>query len=201
MAMLEPIWEQNRPSFFEIKKMWDELQVRFEPIKHQAIDELLLNLRKSHVNGGAEFACFRIEENPVFHWFGSRNRLDEINFFDRFLNMPIVTENLSAIRLGESKVSNTNFEWASSFTLDGELAQTLVQGGAYHKFGGSDYEAKQIGANFCEVLFGHRFSEVQMYKTHKPFTEWFYDIAWDATWLGFDKREIKVWLLCVTDTD
>jgi hypothetical protein len=201
MAMLESVWNQKRPTSLEIKKMWEELQINFEPIKNQAIDKLLENLRKTHVNGGAEFVCFRLEENTTFHWFGSRNRLDEINFFDRFLNLPIVVESFSVIQFGKSKVSNTNFEWASSFTFDGELAQALVQGGAYHKFDGSDYEAKQIGANFCESLFGHRFSDIQMYKTHESFTEWFHNIAWDVTWLGFDKLEIKVWLLCVTDTD
>jgi hypothetical protein len=201
MTMIEPIWEQERPSASDIEQLWRELNITFETLQNPAIDELLSHLRITHINGGAEFACFRLFEHPVFHWFGSRNRLDEIDFFNRFLNLSVVAESLPALKLGESKVSNTGFEWASSFTFDGELAQTLVHGGAYNKFNGSARTAKQIGMRFCDALFGDRFLEVQMYKSDQPLTKWFHDIAWDITWLGFDKREIKVWLLCVTDTD
>ena len=199
--MLEPVWEQECPSAAEIEQMWRNLRFTLEPMQHPAIDELLRHLRNTHVNGGAEFACFRLSESPALHWFGSRNRLDEINFFDRFLSLPVVDKALPALKLSESRISDTGFDWGNTLTFDGELALTLVNGGAYHKFNGSARAAKEIGARFCDALFGDRFMEVQMYKSHAPFTKWFYDVAWDVTWLGFDKREIKVWLLCVTDTD
>jgi hypothetical protein len=86
-------------------------------------------------------------------------------------------------------------------TLDGEIAQALVQGGAYKKFSGTAREAKDLGGRFCYALFGDRFTEIQIYKTYKAWSRWFHGVAWDVTWLALDKRFMKVWLLCVTDTD
>lgn len=199
--MLEPNWKQKRPTKAEIKRMWDELEVIPEQIDSQTLEKLLYHLRETHVNGGAEFFAFRLKDHPTFHWFGSRNRLEEINFITRFLNLPIVSENIVVINPNKSLISETEFEWASSFVLDGELAETLIHGGAYHKFNGSGITAKKLTMSFCEEIFGNRYLEIQMYKSYRPFTDWFYDVAWDVTWLGFDKRNLRVWLLCLTDTD
>jgi hypothetical protein len=35
----------------------------------------------------------------------------------------------------------------------------------------------------------------------KPGAPWFYNIAWDVTWVLIDTRNAAVSLLCVTDTD
>src|SRR5687767_6371980 len=149
--MLEPVWDQERPTAADIDQMWRELGVTVEPIQDPAIDEFLHHIRNTHVNGGAEFACFRLFASPTFHWFGSRNRLGEINFFNRFLSLPIIDEALPAIKLGESRISDTGFEWSNTLTFDGELALNLVSGGAYHKFNGSARAAKEIGARFCDA--------------------------------------------------
>jgi hypothetical protein len=201
MPMLEPNWEQERPSFADVQMMWRELQITHEPFSHSALDKLLHHLRAIHANGGAEFAQFKLSEHPTLHWFCSRNRLEEINFFDRFLSSPRVSSALPALKIGASGISGADFEWGNSLTLDGEIAQVLVQGGAYEKFAGPAHEAKEIARRFCEAVFGDRFAEVQIYKSYKPWSGWFYDVAWDGTWLGFDKRLVKVWLICVTDTD
>ncbi len=201
MVMLEPNWEQDRPSFSDVQKMWAELQLTHEPLTDAALENVLHHLRATHANGGAEFAQFKLSAHPTLHWFASRNRLDEINFFERFLGSPAVASALPNLKVDESGVSQTGFEWGSSLTLDGEIAQTLVQGGAYEKFPGTAREAKEIAKQFCDVVFGDRFNEVQVYKSYKPWTKWFCNVAWDVTWLGFDKRHVKVWFLCATDTD
>jgi hypothetical protein len=201
MPMLEPNWRQERPSSTDVQKMWKELQITQEPFPHPAIDNVLRHLRATHTNGGAEFAQFKVSEHPTLHWFGARNRLDEIDFFDRFLSSSPVSSALPALKIDASGVSGAGFEWGDTLTLDGEIAQVLVQGGAYEKYAGTAREAKEIAGRFCVAVFGERFTEVQVYKSYKPWSDWFYDVAWDATWLGFDKRHVKVWLLCVTDTD
>lgn len=80
MLMLEPNWEQLRPSYADIQQMWSELQITQDPLSHRALAELLHHLRETHANGGAEFAQFKVSEHPTLHWFGSRNKLDESNF-------------------------------------------------------------------------------------------------------------------------
>ena len=77
----------------------------------------------------------------------------------------------------------------------------LVQGGAYAEFSGTAREAMNVSGRFCDALFGDRFKEILLFKSHEAWSDWFCNVAWDATWVGFDKRESKVWLLCVTATD
>ena len=51
------------------------------------------------------------------------------------------------------------------------------------------------------ALFGDRFDEVLVYHSYKPWSSWFYDVAWDASWIVIDKRSSTVDILCITDTD
>jgi hypothetical protein len=201
MAMLEPDWEQARPTFDEVKRMWAELNVSNDPLENPAIDELLKHLRSTHSNGGAEFARFAVSAHPVLHWFGSRNRLEEIDFFTHLVSHPSVVATFSPVITASPEISLKLWGGVPPFTLAGELAWVLVQGGAYDKFSGTAREAMNVAGSFCDALFGDRFTEILQFKSHESWTGWFYNVAWDGTWLGFDKRESKVWLLCITDTD
>ena len=199
--MLEPHWDQNRPSYDDVQRVWHELEISCDPLTNPAVDYLLAELRHAHVNGGAEFCRFAIEPHPVLHWFGSRNRLEEIDFFNKFLSAPRVVAGIPAVNIDASSVSIKMTGGVGPFTLDGEIAALLVQGGAYQKVSGTSREAKNLAAKFCHAVFGDRFTEVLLFSSGDAWTKWFYDVAWDYTWLGFDKRDWKVWFLCVTDTD
>ncbi|MFM6206083.1 hypothetical protein [Planktothrix sp.] len=194
--------DQYRPSEEEIEEMWDELDVVSVPFKDPAINVMLEELRKVHLNGGAEFAGFQLSPHLVLEWFGSRNLLNEINFFEQFVTLPPVMESLSALEIETPLTTSLDLtEDTSAFTLDGELAEILVLGGAYEKFKGTAKQAKTLGTKFCDALFQDRYDEIQMYITQEPWTEWFADVAWDVTWFGVDKRNYQIWLLCITDTD
>ena len=200
--MLTPNWEQEPPSAEEVEQMWRELQIQPIPFQHPALDQLLESLQATHINGGAEFAMFQVSEHPVLHWFVSRNRVDEITFFDQFLTVPAVIQALPSLDIKNPLASPLDLTgYTSAFTFDGELARTLVQGGAYERFKGTAGEAKAIGVQFCDALFGDRYDEIQMYSCHDAWSDWFADVAWDTTWFGIDKRNHYIWLLYVTDTD
>jgi hypothetical protein len=76
-----------------------------------------------------------------------------------------------------------------------------VTGGAYERFEGATREAKNLGARFCDALFGDRFIEVEVFRSFAAWSPWFYDVAWDRTWIIIDKRQQLVSLMCRTDTD
>jgi hypothetical protein len=199
MTMLEPNWNQPGPTIEDVKRMWTEIKISNDPLNDAAIEMLLKELRLTHDNGGAEFARFAFDPHPVLHWFGSRNRLDEINFFRGFFAFPGVVETFAPLQSGS--ISLKLGVGGNPFKLDGELAETLVYGGAYTRFSGNSRQAKDLASRFCDAVFGDRFEEILLFSSHEAWSDWFYGIAWDHTWIGFDKRECKVWILCVTDTD
>ncbi len=200
--MLVPNRDQYRPSEEEIEQMWQELQVVYIPLEDPSVNKLLQELRKILVNGGAEFARFKVSPHAVLNWFGSRDLLNEINFFEQFVTLPPVMDGLSALEIETPLTTDLDLtEDTSAFTLDGELAEALFLGGADEEFEGTAKQAKDIGMKFCETLFGSRYDEIQMYISQEPWTEWFAGVSWDVTWFGIDKRNYQVWVLCITDTD
>jgi hypothetical protein len=190
---------QKRPTFEESRRIWDASVFSLQIDGQGEPEEFLREIRKIYSNGGAEFARFTIAVDPRLDWFVSRNRLDEIHFLEHFLKSGALSEALPVLQSTEQE-EPMNWEWSSSYVLDGEFAYTLKMGGAYEAFAGSGVEAKQLGAKACEILFGSRYDDLFVFKTYKSWSLWFHDIAWDATWIGVDKGTRTVWILCITDT-
>ncbi|STQ90787.1 hypothetical protein [Iodobacter fluviatilis] len=195
--MIEPNWNQERPSHSEIQEFWngsifDEVGVQIE-----GASKVCNELKSTHVNGGCDIFCATFINHPVLHWFVSRNRLDEISFFEKFLSSRVFGERQIKFEFD----NNLEWEWSSSYILDGDIARTLKSGGAYKAFSGSGKEAKALGQLLCTDIFGERYDDIQIFKTYKPWSDWFYDVAWDQTWMIVDKRNLLIWAILLTDTD
>lgn len=201
MDLLEPNWEQERPDDKEIDSMGNQLQITSAPIDSPSIHRVIDAFRETHSNGGALFGRYSLSPDPVLHWFGSRNRWDEIDFFDYFFQSQAIADTLADLKPAQGEAITPAFQEGSPFTLDGEIAQALCFGGAYERFQGSAREAKELGEYFCQALFDHRFDEVIVYKSFQPWSPWFHGIAWDFSWVIIDKRLMAIAVLCVTDTD
>ena len=61
--------------------------------------------------------------------------------------------------------------------------------------------AKQLASNVCQCMFQDRYEDIIVFESHAPWTDWFYDVAWDVTWMVLDSKECKMWFICATDTD
>lgn len=59
----------------------------------------------------------------------------------------------------------------------------------------------RTSAGACEAHFADRLEDVEVFHSYKPWSRWFYDVAWDSTWLLVDRRFQVVTILAVTDTD
>jgi hypothetical protein len=85
--------------------------------------------------------------------------------------------------------------------LDGDLAALLVLGGAYERFRGPHRAAKDIAREAVHDLIEDRYEDFLLYHSEEPWSSWFFDVAWDQTWILVDKREAEVTVICTTDTD
>ncbi len=198
-GFLEPLDDKEAPGAKAIAAFWRELEVSHVQLDHPAVGLLLMELIETHEK--AAFACFELSDHPVLNWFGSRNRLDEFDFFRKVLVHPAISEVLPGLSIPK-KIKELDVGWGTSFTLDGTLAQILVNGGSQYAFSGTDSEAKEIGLNFCDALFEGRYSENLVYDTFDKWTPWFSgNQNYDHTWFGIDKRMSRFWLLAITDDD
>ena len=78
----------------------------------------LASLRARHTNAGAVFGRWRLRADPVLHWSVSRNRLDVMGFFAAFLTAEAVRNERHALHAPAVLAHPSNFEGASSFTLN-----------------------------------------------------------------------------------
>jgi hypothetical protein len=186
--------------------MWDEIAFEPRKLERPVSEELLATLRASREFGGALLARFFVAEHPAFDWFASRNLLGSYPEFSRafFSSYGLASAMPEVARVEPPEDNDLQFppklEWGSSFTLDGEIAETIFSGDAYARYPGTPAQAKDLGVRFCGEVFGDRYDEVRAYRTFDRWHEWFAYVE-GVTWLWLDKRHREIWLLCVTDTD
>lgn len=165
---------------------------------------MLDELGRTHINGGALLQGLAVErDDDVLHWFASRNRFDEYGFFEALIGSDTIRAARPELRVPRPLPADLGFKqsWSGTLTLDGELAGTLVLGGAYERFRGTPTQAKQVGAAFVDAIVGERHAEFRVYRSIQAWSPWFCAVAWDTTWLLIDQARREVILLCITDTD
>jgi hypothetical protein len=201
MNFLDPCPLDERPNFASIQEMWQNINIRQTPLQSSKVQAIVAAFNHTYDNGGARFTRFTITYHPTLHWFAVRNRWDDLRFFDTFFRAITVRATLPEFTIAHDYSLTTAFKASTLFTLDGELAQALFQGGAYTQFTGTASEAKELGRAFVQALFGDRYDEIVVYHSNVAWAAWFRDIAWDTTWVMIDQRHLTIDVLCITDTD
>jgi hypothetical protein len=169
--------------------------------RDQVLDSFLEDIRELYDNGGAFLSGFDISPDSVFDWFASRNRLSEDGLLDSLLLNPAIRNALPDIYGNAPQKIETGLAFYDPFMLDGVLLRILYYGGAYSKNEGDGRAEKAFAIHVCEAMFESRFGEVSCYLTHKAWSSWFKDVAWDLTVAVFDRRTRRLWILATTDTD
>ena len=198
--MLKPDFKQERPSPAEKQAIWKNSIFAARARNLPPLTAFLAIARSAFVNGGVEFACFSVADNPTLDWFISRNRINEVGFLKHLLTSDAFQSALPQVKPPEALKP---IEWSesSSYALDGDLASLIKTGGAYESYKGTGHEAKKLAQHACEALFANRYEDILVFTTNTPWSPWFHDVAWDFTCVVIDKKEREVCVLCVTDTD
>jgi hypothetical protein len=201
LSWLEVDRDQERPGNAAVDQLWRSIEIRPIDESLPAVEEYLAELRRVYACGGAFLARFRVDGGRDLDWFASRNRLDEIFFFSRFLMHPVVTQKLPEPTRDATFDDSFTVKWKSPFTLDGELARAIVMGGAYFEFEGPARDAKRLGGRVCDALFGDRFRDVEVYRSRGSWSPWFLMQMFNMTYFIVDRREEVVSILVATDED
>ena len=199
--MLEADNTQPVPLTTELIQFWKEADFSISTRSFPFTLEYIQALQRRYENGHVFFASFQGAAHRVFDWYVARNDLQGLLFFHKFWHTPTPARVLSELRVPASYANDPRFQSTSSFTFAGEIVSQLYHGGAYHESHGSGAEEMLLAERSAHELIQNRFSEVLVFVNHTAWTDFFFDIAWDGTWILLDKRDRAIHILAATDTD
>ena len=109
MELLNPDWNQERPSSAQARAMCQQVPLEIRPLIDPRLDSVLNRLRETHANGGALFASFNVRPSKAFDWFASRNRLLEFGVLRQLLERVEITSALPALQIQPSRPDEPAF--------------------------------------------------------------------------------------------
>jgi hypothetical protein len=198
-------WEHPRPSHQEMVDSWTTVRWESVPVSDPAVDRYLEQVQATHVNGGYLFGRWRATRySDVTAWFAARNRHDEYETLRLLFDADVVRSDLAELKIPRELKripGKLKEQWAGALCLDGILAGVIVSGGAYRQFDGTATQAKVLAGRAVDALVQERYEDFRLDTTHRAWTPWFHDIAWDSTYVLTDRANAEITVLCITDTD
>lgn len=179
-------------------------RIRFVPAGDPppALAELATVLRALLDNGGVIAQTFQVEDaDEAAAWFLSHDNVNTYGLIEQFLKSDAVRDLASGSGTYDPRVASRSFDRTSALHLDGDLAGALVWAGAYTTFEGSHADAKRLGLAVCAEMFGDAWEDVRVHQSTAPWSPWFFDVAWDHSWIITNMRTQQLTLLALTDTD
>jgi hypothetical protein len=190
---------QKIPTFDDRSAMWKSLE--FAP------DDAIYPLTKAYVSAlEATYAKvlhlpFRVPNHPIYDWYASRNQFHEMGFFERFWSTPLVSTCLPQTLKSVNFFSLEIFKGCSPFMLAGGLACCLAEGGAYGVNRPNAMDAKRLGDGVADEWIQSRYDSSLLYIANSAWSDYFYDVAWDYTWVLINKSVGTIHVILATDTD
>jgi hypothetical protein len=177
--------------------LWSNVHYAEQPLVDSRLQAYLEALRPLYVNGRVLLRCFQPTDSGAF-LSASRSDLRGLDYLlAAFLGAPTIQELLGELRI-PAPLKLPRYHFYSAYEMEGALTVALLRGGAYRQYSGTEDEARQLSREFVTAI-GHNYPQV--FKIEGAWTGWFYDVAWDTSFLVYDPQHMRWWVLCMTDTD
>ncbi len=180
--------------------MWRELDFPIVKQKDSTL-QFVEDLAAMYSNGAVIHKSFSVPDHPDFAAFIDTGALHSTYFFERFWQTKSVAsafpQPLNDVRF----LSPDTFNWIHPVELPGSLARALLRGGAYTSKRLSARNAMAIAGQAAESLLRGDFDHQQVFVSQLPWSSFFYDVAWDYTWIIIRPKDKRIEVIIATDTD
>ena len=182
-------------------RLWAGIEIIPErPLPQSAVD-LVAAFQQVYANGRAEFASFTVGPETAVPLVAKLLASPRSDTWRAMLLMPAVVSSLQGPPATAWSVGQSTFNPLPATDLVDDLTRTLATGGAYRRLAMPEQEARQLADQFCAELVNGHAADVVVAKSVTRWSDWFMVVAWDLSWLGFDRADGRFWILRATDTD
>ena len=187
----------NIPSKEELKNLWENLNLEKINNWTKYTNTLIDSINDYYSNGGIKINKYKIlGSNPIHYYL-----LKDKNFVENIYKNKLLLEDRNYLKLdGELPKLKIIEHWTDIYTLAGDLARIMGYGGAYKKAISSNI-AWKIAIEFVENELENRFEEFDVYMVKIENAKWFYDVAWDYSFIITDNKKHEIIFMDITDTD
>jgi hypothetical protein len=159
------------------------------------------DLATMYSNGTVLHKSFSIPDYSDFTAFINTGALHSTFFFERFWQTKSVASELPYALNDVRFLAPDTFRWIHPVELPGSMARALVQGGAYTSEPMAARSAMEIAGQAAESLLAGNFQGPLVFVSCLPWSSFFYDVAWDYTWLIIRPADCRIEVILATDTD
>jgi hypothetical protein len=177
---------------------WSETQIISEELSAGLIAVRDV-LSENFCNGGAVVARFRVVTPKALSWNSLQSPEDASRFLERLFAHPVVVEQMPEVAETNERIHE--FKSASASDSFGNILKLILHGGLYGRFEGPSEDAIALVTEFMREAIGLRFRESRAWYNTRPWTSWFFGIAWDYSYVWMDLEDSAITVLLITDCD
>ncbi len=176
--------------------------VEFQPVSitSPAMTTLLQTMQQMYANGDVMLHGFEPVDAAAFDR-ENKDRLSDKKRAKQLLGTAAVRQAAPELQLPDYLPALPRRRRYGSFELEGAITQMLLNGGAYDGCGLNADQARALSASFVEEMLGEGRDHALIYVFAGAWSPWFQDVAWDHSFLVFDRDARRFWLFCATDVD
>lgn len=179
---------------------WRDIQYDVVAVEDARLSAVVQAVQATHVNGRALLRVFRPTDAAAFD-VAAQTDLQGVDHWLRcFLESPSVRAAVPELRMPDALPQLPKHTWYGGFEFEGAITHLLLSGGAYERPAFGEDVARRMSRDFVDALSGDR-QHTSVWRIDESWTDWFYDVAWDRTFVVQQLQARRWGLLCVTDTD
>jgi hypothetical protein len=124
----------------------------------------------------------------------------EASTLSAFLSEQSIRSALSEMRLPEAVEPFPPITLLGTYEFEGAVTALLLTHGPYADSELTEEQARQMARAFVDAICGDRRGCGPIFRIDSPLSDWFYNVAWDASFALQDSRDLW-WVIFVTDSD
>ena len=183
--------------------MWENIHLQKIDSWTESANILIDNINRFYCNGGIKILKYKImDNNSYISMIKGNNYWENRKIFVENISVnKIVLEDRAYLDL-DNKFPKIKIkdQYTDIYSLSGNLARIMGHGGAYKKAVDSNF-AWKVATEFVENEFENRFEDFDLYEVVIENSKWFFDVAWDYSFIIVDKINNEIIFMDLTDTD
>ncbi len=184
---------------------WEDIAYTQVNFHHTDIQRYLDEINHLYTNGGAILMCFKPQDTESFikAQSSSTNAIKGLDhLLKTFLVSNTVLPTLAKEICATSKdVEALQYSVYGAYEFEGALVDILLTGGSFNRFAGTEDDARQMARAFVDAAIPEGRLSSLVFRIDGPWTRWFFDVAWDHTFVIHDRESYRWQVLCTTDNN